>query len=217
MARRVVPEDPPTMAPMIEIVPLTIDRFDDLADLFRSTPVASMCWCMYWRLASSEFSSRRVVELREALRNLAAGEPTPGLLAYLDGRAVGWISVGPRTDYARLERSRTIRPIDDQPVWSVVCFVVSRTARGRGVAGALLEAAVTYAGDHGARIVEGYPVDPGTATLPSGAGYTGLRSTFERAGFAAVKVSDSRAAGHPRVIMRRELEPHGEGSVAAFE
>lgn len=165
---------------------------------------------MYWRLASAEFSDRKVPELREALRGLAAGEPAPGLLAYLDGRAVGWISVGPRADFARLERSRTIRRIDDQPVWSVVCFVVSRTARGQGVAGALLDGAVRHAAEQGASIVEGYPVDPGTASLPPAAGYTGLRSVFERAGFAPIQVSESRAAGHPRVIMRLELKPRSQ-------
>jgi GNAT superfamily N-acetyltransferase len=191
----------------IDVVPLTGGRWPDLEALFREGGDPRWCWCMYWRLTSSEFSARKVPELREDLRRLAAAGPAPGLLAYLDGRAVGWISVGPREDYGRLERSRTIRRVDDQPVWSVVCFVVSRDARGRGVARALLEGAVRHAAEHGATILEGYPVDPGAATVPAAAGYTGLRSVFEHAGFSLVGTSDSHAGGHPRVIMRRALSP----------
>lgn len=190
---------------MIEVAPLTPNRWPDLEGLFRTSAVARMCWCMFWRLPSSDLARRKVPELRERLHELAAGDPAPGLIAYLDGRAVGWISVGPREDYVRLERSRTIPRVDDRPVWSVVCFVVSREARGRGVASALLDGALRYAAAHGARTVEGYPVDPGEAKIPASAGYTGLRSVFERAGFSLVQVSGSKAGGCPRVIMRHEL------------
>lgn len=194
-----------------DVVPLTPDRWPDLEALFREGGDPRWCWCMFWRLPSSDFARRKVPELRERLHEMAAGDPAPGLVAYLDGRAVGWISVGPREDYARLERSRTIPRVDDRPVWSVVCFVVSREARGRGVASALLEGALRYATARGAATVEGYPVDPGDAKLPASAGYTGLRSVFERAGFSLVQVSGSKAGGHPRVIMRRELPPAAEG------
>lgn len=190
---------------MIEVLPLTDDRWPDLVELFREGGDPRWCWCQFWRLPSSDFARRKVPELRERLRELAAGDPAPGLLAYLDGRAVGWISVGPREDFGRLERSRTIPRVDDRPVWSVVCFVVSRDVRGRGVASAMLKAAVAYAAAHGATTVEGYPVDPGDARLPDSAGYTGLRSVFERAGFTLATASGSTAGGHPRVIMRREL------------
>ena len=72
---------------------------------------------------------------------------------------VGWVSVGPRGDYERLAHSRVLAPVDDKPVWSIVCFVVGRQARGQGVATALLDAAIDYARDHGATTLEAYPIE----------------------------------------------------------
>jgi len=162
---------------------------------------------MYWRLRSSEFSAARVGELREGLHELAeAGDPAPGLVA-LDGeRAVGWVSLAPRQAFARLQRSRTIPRLDDEPVWSVVCFVVSPGTRGQGVAGRLLAEAMSWARDQGAPTLEAYPVDaaPGQPVHPDAA-YTGTLDMFLRAGFRLVAATRSTAGGRPRVVVRAEL------------
>ena len=69
-------------------------------------------------------------------------------------------------------------------MWSIVCFVVGRRARGRGVAAALLDAAIDYARDHGATTLEAYPVEvPAGRRIPSANVYHGTLSMFERAGF----------------------------------
>ncbi len=130
-----------TVSP-IEIYPLTPERWDDLAALFGKSGAFSGCWCMYWRMPSKAFSASNGQQNRAALHVLAGQERSPGLLAYLDGQAVGWVAVGPRPDFPRLERSRVIKPVDDTPVWCVVCFFVHRRHRGGGVAQALLRAAV---------------------------------------------------------------------------
>jgi GNAT superfamily N-acetyltransferase len=133
--------------------------------------------------------------------------PAPGLLAYRDGVPVGWVSLGPRESYARLEASR-IRPrLDEVPVWSIVCFVVARTERRQGVARRLLDVAVDYAWDHGAPALEAYPVDSGGAKVGAGVAYTGLLSTFEAAGFRVAREIDSPQATVRRVIVRRSLDP----------
>jgi GNAT superfamily N-acetyltransferase len=85
-----------------------------------------------------------------------------------------------------VERSRILKRVDDQSVWAVVCFFVSRPFRRKGVTTALLQAAVAYAKQQGATIVEGYPVEPKAARMADAFVYTGLASAFLKAGFVEV-------------------------------
>ncbi len=191
----------------LRIVPLTLDVWDELSDLFtQSGADARWCWCMYWRRAAKDTRSATVAEQREGLRALARGPLAPGLVALEGDRAVGWVSLGPREDFTRIERSRVIPKVDDDPVWSVVCFAVSRSARGRGLTEALLDAAIHWAREQGATTLEAYPVDvpAGTAIHPN-ALFTGHLSVFERAGFAVVSDTQSTTGGSPRVVVRRAL------------
>lgn len=205
MARSPAPTQPidPTA---VEIVPLTPDRWDDVATLFGEGGDPKTCWCMFWRVRSKAWSFSNAAESRDGLHRLVdeKRDPAPGLLAYEAGRAVGWVSVGPRGDYGRLVHSRVRPPIDDRPVWSIVCFVVSRTARRRGLTTLLLDAAVAYARERGAPVLEAYPVRPAKDRIPAAVGYTGLLSTFEAAGFEVVHEIDSPGATVQRVIVRRE-------------
>ena len=191
----------------LEILPLTPDRWDDVATLFGEGGDPRQCWCMYWRVRSSGWTVGGAEESRARLHALVDEDrdPAPGLLAYRDGRVVGWVSVAPREDYDRLVHSRVRPRLDDVPVWSVVCFVVSKTARGQGLTTQLLEAATDYARAHGAPALEAYPVDPGDGRIPAAVGYTGLLSTFLAAGFEVVREIDSPQATVKRVIVRREI------------
>ncbi len=109
-----------------------------------------------------------------------------GILAFQDGEPVGWCSVAPRETYPSLERSRTLARIDAEPVWSIVCFVIAKPHRGRGVATRLIKAAVEYARAQGAKIVEAYPVEPGNRKLDAVMAFMGVESMFRRAGFEEV-------------------------------
>jgi GNAT superfamily N-acetyltransferase len=86
-----------------------------------------------------------------------------------------------------LERSRLLKRVDVAPVWSVVCFLVSKAFRRKGVTTVLLRAAVEYAREHGARIVEGYPIEPKTPRIATVFAWTGLASAFQQAGFVEVE------------------------------
>ncbi|MBP7147294.1 MAG: GNAT family N-acetyltransferase [Acidobacteria bacterium] len=182
-----------------EFHPLTKDRWRDLETLFGERGACGGCWCMWWRVPKAEFVERKGEGNRKALRALVAKGAQLGLLAYAGGEPVGWCAFAPREDYVRLAKARTLKPVDDQPVWSVTCFFIARGHRGRGLSVALLDAAAEHAARNGARILEGYP----TATesrLPAAFVYTGLPSSFERAGFVEVA---RRARTRP--IMRRAL------------
>jgi GNAT superfamily N-acetyltransferase len=193
----------------LEIVPLTPDRWADFSSLFDEGGDPRTCSCMFWRLRSKDWSFANAAETREGMHRLVESEPdpAPGLLGYRDGRAVGWVSVAPREDYERLTNSRVRPKIDDTPVWSIVCFVVSKAARGQGLTHQLLDAAAAYARAHGAPALEAYPVDAGGRRIPAALGYTGLLSTFEEAGFEVVHRIDSPAATVQRVIVRRAIDP----------
>ena len=121
------------------------------------------------------------------LQALAGKDPAPGLVAYRDGRAIGWVSLAPREDYERLAYSKVLAPVDEARVWSIVCFAVSRLARGQGVAAALLSGAIEYALDHGATTLEAYPVDTSGGRVSAASAYQGTLTMFERAGFTVVE------------------------------
>ena len=191
----------------LEIVPLTPDRWDDVAALFGEGGDPRQCWCMYWRVRSNGRRIGGAAESRDRLHALVDAErdPAPGLLAYRDGRAIGWVSVAPREDYDRLTHSRVRPKVDDVAVWCVVCFVVSKTARGEGLTSRLLDAATDYARERGAPALEAYPIDPADGRVPAALGYTGLLSTFEAAGFTVVRRIDPPTSTVQRVIVRRTI------------
>jgi GNAT superfamily N-acetyltransferase len=201
----------PAMAE-VEILPLTPERWPDLAALFGEGGDPRWCWCMFWRLRSKDFAAKRVPELRGDLRALAGeaatgDRPAPGLVAYEGDRAVGWVSIGPRDDYERLRQSKVIPAIDDRPVWSVTCFVVSEQARGTGLQRSLLSAAITYARERGAETVEAYPVDTEGRHLNDSALWSGTLRAFEAAGFRMVgsRLSQGGDPRPDRPIVRLEL------------
>ena len=110
----------------------------------------------------------------------------PGILAYQKGQPVGWCSVAPREDFPVLDRSRTLKRVDEKATWSIVCFFVSEPYRGQGLSRLLIDAAVRYASEQGARIIEAYPLATKKPWDAPVEGYMGLVSTFETAGFQVI-------------------------------
>jgi len=187
----------------IEIYPLTHERWDDFAALFVPNGAVAGCWCMWFRQSTAEFEQGHGDRNRASMKAIVDSGAVPGLLAYIDGRPLGWCSIAPRTEFGRINRLRILKPVDDEPAWSIVCFFVHRSARRSGLGSALLAAAVDYAASRGARLVEGYPVDAADSRATSGSIYAGTASMFRAAGFQEV------ARHSPtRPIMRRRLAEH---------
>jgi GNAT superfamily N-acetyltransferase len=141
---------------------------------------------MWWRLGRSEFEKQKGPGNKRAFKRIVNLGPPPGLLAYAGREPVGWCALARRESYPVLERSRVLARVDREPVWSVPCFFVARPLRGQGVSAALLKAAVTYAREHGVKIVEGYPVEPKRGRMADVFAYTGLAAGFRRADFVEV-------------------------------
>jgi GNAT superfamily N-acetyltransferase len=181
--------------------PLTLDRWGDLEALFGPRGACAGCWCMYWRLPRSQWSKGKTAGNRRAFRKLVADGALPGILAYAGDEPAGWCAIAPRRDYPGLDRSRVLKPVDDKPVWSVSCFYVRRDHRLKGLTVLLLKAAARFAAEHGARVVEGYPIDPSSADkMPGPWAWTGLAASFLKAGFKEV---ERRSPTRP--IMRRAV------------
>jgi len=194
----------------LRIEPLTPARFPDLAGLFEQGGDPRWCFCAYYRVRGVDFSKgskdRHRGILETAVVDHAAAGRAPGLVAYAGEEAVGWLSIGPREDYERLAHSRVLGPLDDTPVWSIVCFVVGRRSRGHGVAKALLAAGVEYAREHGASVLEAYPVEIADGErIPSANVYRGTLSMFEDAGFEVVAHRSAPGSDASRPIVRLAL------------
>ena len=192
------------MAYSFEARPLTPETWPDLEALF-GLPGGSIvrgCWCIYYRRSGKvSVSAQAGPENRQQLCDLVSSGVVPGLVGFVDGDPAGWISLGPREDYAKLRRSPIMKPVDDEKVWSVVCTYVARAFRGRGVQHRLLDAAVRWAREQGVRTLEAYPVDKPMRSDDDFM-FFGSRSLYERAGFVeVVRRSPSR------VVMRRRLRP----------
>ena len=184
----------------------TADRFEDVAALLAPCRAdAPACWCLTYRLTNAENSTLRGSDRPRRLQELCSREPPPGVVAYMDGTPVGWCSFGPRSELARLARSRTIPRLDEVPVWSVYCLMVRAGYRGRGLASHLLDGVVTLARSRGVPALEAYPVDPQGQRISASQAFVGTTSLFERAGFTRVAPTASTSGGLRRWVMRLDL------------
>lgn len=179
----------------VTVVTVTDAHLPDLRALFEGHGNPSYCWCMLWRVATATYRGADAAGRRQMLESRVRAHEPVGLMAYDGGSPVAWCSAAPREAYERLERSRTRARLDDQQTWSIVCFFVARTARGRRIPATLLEAAATEATAAGAQVLEAYPAVRGGRSYR----FMGSESLYAAAGFAP-----SRA--NPR-IWRGSLAP----------
>jgi GNAT superfamily N-acetyltransferase len=156
---------------------------------------------MYWRSRRADCQRNYGDGNKRAFKALVDSGRTTGFLAYHGRRPVAWCAVAPRKEFPVLERSRTLKPIDDKPAWSITCFFVSKPYRRAGMTGALIREAVRFAAKRGARMIEAYPLENETTNLLPYERYMGIKSTYIRAGF---KVAAQRSAR--RSIMRYSIK-----------
>jgi GNAT superfamily N-acetyltransferase len=185
----------------LEFYPLIADRWTDLEKLFGKNGACGGCWCMWWRLKRSDFDKMKGEENRLAFKRIVDSGKVPGILAYADGQPIAWCAVAPREAFTALRHSRTLKRVDDKPVWAVPCFFTAKSFRGKGIMSKLLKAALDYVQRQGGIIVEAYPIETKKGKIPDAFAYTGLASTFRKAGFVQVHRPSER-----RVIMRYFLK-----------
>jgi GNAT superfamily N-acetyltransferase len=163
--------------------PVTKKRWPDFETLFGEKGACGGCWCMLWRLTRKEFEQQKGEGNRQAMKTIVESGDIPGLLAYSEKQPVAWCSVAPRERFPALERSRVLKKIDEEPVWSISCFFIHKDYRKQGLSVRILEAVIGYVKKQGGKIVEGYPVEPKKGKTADVFAWTGLASFFKKAGF----------------------------------
>lgn len=181
--------------------PLTPNRWKDFENLFGEKGACAGCWCTYWILKRSEYDKQRKGDgTKKFFKKIVNSGAPPGILAYDGDNSVGWCAIQPRENYPVLQNSRILKLVDDKPVWSIVCFYIQSKYRKKGLTTELIKEAVKFAKSKGAKIVEGYPVEPKKETAPVFI-YTGVASSFLKAGFKeVVRRSETRP------IMRKHIK-----------
>jgi GNAT superfamily N-acetyltransferase len=137
---------------------------------------------------------------RRTFKTLVESGIAHGVLAFDGKRPIGWCSVGPRSTFPKLQRSRALQTDADEHTWSITCFFVHKEYRGTGIATRMGEEAVRVANGHGATGVEGYPavVYDVAHGLPAAFAWTGIAALFKR-----LKFTRLRRVGRP--IYRKDL------------
>jgi GNAT superfamily N-acetyltransferase len=194
--------------------PITQDRQKDFEALMKTNSITGSCWDIWPRRLGPDAKARHAFweakgvswgeGNRRDMKRLVRGGAPVGLIAYRDGEPVGFVSVGPRTAYPRVDASKTSPRVDEVPVWVVPCFYVHREHRGLGVTTALLRAAVEYAAKRGAPAVEGYPRADDAPRVSAESAFFGTEAQFRRAGYRKVRGvrADLPRGWAPRVTMR---------------
>ncbi len=166
--------------------PLSKETWNDFEKLFGERGACGGCWCMSWRLKKSEFDMNKGKGNKTLMRKLVNSKKETGILAYIKQVPVGWCSVAPREDFLRLNNSRVLGKVDNNPVWSIVCFFIDKKYRRKGLSTQLLKSVIAYCKKKRIKILEGYPIEPYSENMPAAFAWTGFPSAFTKAGFKEV-------------------------------
>ena len=165
---------------------LTAETWEDFERLFGEKGTCGGCWCMLWRLKRSTFEKQKGEQNKKAMHDLVLSGKEPGILIYIDDKAIGWCALSERENYPALERSRILKKVDEQKVWSISCFFIEKSFRRKGVSAFLLKFAIDFCQSKGGTILEGYPVEPKKDRMPAVFAWTGIASAYLKAGFKEV-------------------------------
>jgi predicted GNAT family acetyltransferase len=188
-----------------DIRPLTPDLWPAFEDLFGKQGACYGCWCTYFRLPPAARRDSSHASNKDFIRARIEAGPPPGLLAFEDGVACGWMQIGPRADVPEWNnKGRGSAPVDpadaaDPAIWAISCFFIRNGARGRGLTHHLVAAGVDFARKNNARFLEACPMDQSKDSRSIGL-FVGSTRVFEKAGFERLA---ERKAGRP--LMRLVL------------
>jgi GNAT superfamily N-acetyltransferase len=163
------------------------NNWKDFETLFGERGACGGCWCMSWLLTKKEFDANKGAGNKRKMKKLVESNAEPGILAYFNNEAIGWCAIAPRENFIRLEKSKVLKRIDDEAVWSIPCFFIKKEFRRKGLSTEILKAAAEYCKSKGVNIVEGYPAEPYAKNIPAAFAWTGFPSSFRKAGFKEVE------------------------------
>jgi len=140
-----------------ELSPSTWVDFERLFE--KHGGVQGGCWCMFYHVAKG-WKDRNRAQNKAKKHALVMHGKAHGVIVYHDGKPVGWCQFGPSEELPRIENMKDYKPTHQGNLWRITCFFTHRDYRRKGVAREALEGALYCMKDHGAEVVEAYPVDP---------------------------------------------------------
>ena len=177
--------------------PLTSRNWHKFVELFGNKGACGNCWCMYFRVGKDEFNEGKFDEgNKEAMHRLVMKDLPTGILGFYDKQAIAWCAFAPRDHFAKLERSRVHKRIDNRQVWSIPCFFIDKNFRRMGLSVELLKGVINYAKQQGIKVIEAYPTIPTQDKIPDAFAWIGFYESFKQAGFEIV---DNTSKNRPMV------------------
>lgn len=182
------------------IRPLSPELLNDYLAFFENDAFAdnthwASCYC-YFHYAPfnyKQWKQRTMAQNRTAVSQLIRDSRMHGYLAYSAGKPVAWCNAAPRKLMTTLQEEKEL-PADQ--IGSIVCFVVAKSNRGRGLARRLLKAACNGFLQQGLQYAEAYPMKE---ALGEAANHMGPLSMYLDEGFEPI-----REVGET-VIVRKKL------------
>lgn len=175
----------------LRIESLSTINWEAFETLFGKRGACGGCWCMYFRRKNIEWKESAADKNYSEMKALVENGFMTGFLAFDGEKAVGWCAISPRKDYIKLATAKTLKPIDNNEVWSIPCFFIHKDYRGMGVTQLLIEGSITWARENGINILEAYPLRP-EKKQPDTFMYYGIVSVFKRCGFQVVREDSPR-------------------------
>jgi len=187
----------------ITVHDVTPDRVGDYQsffdhDAFRDFPGWQSCYCMetHRTQTDEEWAVRKAADNRgDMTKSIGKGDVT-ALLAYVDGRPVGWCNYGETTRLNGVMHRFGLNAAEQQGVGSLACFVIAAPYRQHGVASALLESALERLRARGVKTAEAYPVKELKSAQSN---YRGPLSMYLQAGFEPYRETERH------LIVRKSL------------
>ncbi len=173
---------------------LTTETWKDLEKLFGEKGACGGCWCMYWRQKSTSFKNNKGEGNKKLFKGLVKENKELGLIFYENNQPVAWCSVSPRDEIYRIENSRSFKPVDDKPVWSIVCLFIKKDFRKNGLSVKIIKSVIEYCRTKNVKILEAYPAVPYSPKMPDAFAWTGIDSAFLKAGFKNLPVQTKSRA-----------------------
>ncbi len=175
------------MNPKIKYGELSVSTWNDFEQLFGERGACGGCWCMYWRLCNKDYEASKGNGNKTKMKRLVKSGERPGIIMYCDNKPMGWCAFAPREEFVRLKTSRILKPVDNQKVWSIVCFFIDKKYRRKGYSMKLLKTVVEICRQKKIKILEAYPIEPKQDKMADAFIWTGIASAYMKAGFKEVE------------------------------
>ena len=184
----------------ITLEPLTTKNWSAFEKLMGDKGGCGGCWCMSFRLPTAIYNENKFEGNKQLQKENIAQKKHIGLIAFVEEEPIAWIALSPREELIKIENARSLKRIDDKPVWSIPCFFIKKEFRRMGLSSKLIAGVIDYAKTKKIKTVEAYPAIPYGTKMSDAFLWIGVLSSFEKNGFKVV-----RQNGKSKAMVRLEI------------